>query len=120
MNNRSDASAVWLVAVMIPVCSDLSWTAAVAWAGTLLVGSVFGEQRPFHWVGAGWVAHVLVPGVPLAGAAAAGSMIPAWRLCLAAAAVGVTLSLTVPVSCCSPGILLMVAGIGLAIQRRMT
>ena len=104
---------LWILAALVPTLAHLSLEASLAWAGALLLGGslaagLTASQRA-RWVGVGWLAAVLVPGVQPAAVASSGLAAPRASL-LAAAILGVLLT-WLPPEHRSPGVLLLAAGV---------
>lgn len=119
----SRARAAWVLAGLVPAVWSAPPAAAIAWAAALALGAALAAGRPARWVAVAWLAAALVPGLPLAAAAAGGALLATGRAQLGAAALGAALgaaanaaSFALPLH--RAGALLILAAAALALLER--
>ena len=112
------SEGLWVVAALAPVVALASLQGVIACAVAVTVGAFVAERFPLRWIAIGWIASLAVPGASLPSIAAAGVLADKARqqlltaLVIAASAALVVLEISV-----TPGLLFMMAGLGLVIAR---
>ncbi len=108
-----------LVAGMVPVLSHMSLSGVLAWSGAILIGFALSNHSPWRWVGIGWIATVIAPGISMATIAGSGSLLHGWRKHVGAALLGAVLTLLpLPGTLHQAGPLLLIAAAALALFRK--
>lgn len=123
-DESAPASAVWVLASVLPALSDFSLASTLAWVAALIIGTQVagGRSTPnrwfrLRWVAVAWAASTAVHGTPVLATVASGTSAASWLSHLRMALVGLALAILWPVEWRNAGTLLLTAGLILAFQR---
>jgi hypothetical protein len=109
-----------LVAGLVPVLSQMPPSGVLTWSGALLIGFALSNRSPWRWVGFGWLASVIAPGISPATIAGSGSLLHGWRRPVGAILLGAALALLpLPEALHQAGPLFLIAAAVLALLRKV-